>query len=771
MSITRNRELSQFGSFIYVENSTRELGITTEAFPYVGIGTTNPECKLHVFGNTCVEGNIEADSFSINGASIVDASLTYWTLSSNKSDIYRIDGNIGIGTTFPTQKLDVRGNVSGDRFISTTTSESPFSVNSTVLVSNLNADFLRGRIPPGGNFVGDTDTQTLTNKTLTSPRVNGSGISLYGSVSGTTVLTPSSAASGTLTLPAVTGTQTIVTTGSVGLVTSGMIGDLSITNVDIAANAGIKYSKLSFGTSVGAGISNTDVATNAAISYSKLNLSNSIRNSDIVVGAGITNGKLATPTISGVSLGSNLNTLTFGTYLTGSSYNGSSAVTLGINASPSGSTNIVARDGSGNFSAGTITATLNGNATTSTSSTTATNATNVTATTSSTSSSFKVPFLNTTASTTGNYGLLQDSAATFTYNPSTNTLTAGTFSGTATNATTATTLSNASNITTGTIASARLSGTYNINISGSANSANTAGTATNLSGGSVSATSGSFSSSVSIPNSGTDLYVGCSAEYVPSSSTATGFNILGDGGLRVARNDLLPIAVLRQGDGGGLINFHRTGSLVGAISVAGTTGDGIVSYGTFLGSHWSRLIGASKPDIPIGTILETVDQLMEWKVAVFSVNGEEKVAAYHGPKNVGDTAQINYEGSTYSAVIKYEGDSESGIEKNVYVKISDTPASKAVYGVFLGWDEEISEGMVSTWNDLNCASVGNYFIRMSAGQTPEIGDLVESDGTGCGVVQDDDIIRSKTVGKITSTIPQVTYEDGSFLVTCVLYCG
>jgi hypothetical protein len=64
-----------------------------------------------------------------------------------------------------------------------------------------------------------------------------------------------------------------------------------------------------------------------------------------------------------------------------------------------------------------------------------------TITTSATASAFKVPFANTTTSTTGNYGLLQDSEATFTYNPSTNTLTAGTFSGALSgNAATATTL-------------------------------------------------------------------------------------------------------------------------------------------------------------------------------------------------------------------------------------------------------------------------------------------------------------------------------------------
>ena len=73
-------------------------------------------------------------------------------------------------------------------------------------------------------------------------------------------------------------------------------------------------------------------------------------------------------TISGIPLGSNLSTLTFGTYLTGTSYNGSSAVTLATNATNlNTASTIVARDASGNFTAGTITAALSGNATTSSS--------------------------------------------------------------------------------------------------------------------------------------------------------------------------------------------------------------------------------------------------------------------------------------------------------------------------------------------------------------------------------------------------------------------
>jgi hypothetical protein len=75
-------------------------------------------------------------------------------------------------------------------------------------------------------------------------------------------------------------------------------------------------------------------------------------------------------TISGIALGSNLATLTFGTYLTGTSYNGSTAVTIATNATNANTAStIVARDASGNFSAGTITAALSGNATTATTAT------------------------------------------------------------------------------------------------------------------------------------------------------------------------------------------------------------------------------------------------------------------------------------------------------------------------------------------------------------------------------------------------------------------
>lgn len=83
--------------------------------------------------------------------------------------------------------------------------------------------------------------------------------------------------------------------------------------------------------------------------------------------ATVANNQLANSTISGKALGTNLDTLTLGSYLTGTSYNGSAAVTAAVDAtSANTASKVVARDASGNFSAGTITASLTGTASTAT---------------------------------------------------------------------------------------------------------------------------------------------------------------------------------------------------------------------------------------------------------------------------------------------------------------------------------------------------------------------------------------------------------------------
>ena len=343
MSIIRNRELSQFGSFIYIDNDSQKIGIATDATPFVGMGTANPTVKFHVVGDTNLDGNVtitngtlEAPSYTLNGNPLVDVTILQWNYASNGTDMYRLQGNIGIGTSVFTEKLTVLGNVSAGQFISTVTSgTAPLTVTSTTQVSNLNASLLAGKSAPTGDIVGTTGTQTLTNKTLTSPRIT-------SIINGTF----------TSTIPSVNGT--LVSTGSTGTVTSNMIADLNIVNADVAVGAGITYGKLSLTNS----IVNADVSVGAGITYGKLSLTGFITNADIATGAGISVSKLSVNTISGITLGSNLATLTFGTYLTGTSYNGSTAVTIATNAtSANTASTIVARDGSGDFTAGTITAT------------------------------------------------------------------------------------------------------------------------------------------------------------------------------------------------------------------------------------------------------------------------------------------------------------------------------------------------------------------------------------------------------------------------------
>ena len=352
----KNRELSQFGSFLEVDNANKNIGITTQATPYVGIGTTNPTAKLHVVGDTNVSGIISATGYYLNGNELVNATLQTWDI--NDSNIYRSTGNVGIGSSIPGSKLTVSGDITAtgaiaatgtitgsgvsvsgistaSRFVSTvTTGTAPLTVTSTTQVSNLNASLLAGKTPPSGDLVGTTDNQVLTNKTLTNPVISSIVNGAF-----------------TSTIPSVNGT--LVSTGSTGSVTSNMIADLNIVNADVAVGAGITYGKLSLTNSIKA----ADIAVGAGITYGKLSLSNSITNADIATGASISVSKLSASTISGIALGSNLATLTFGTYLTGTSYNGSTGVTIATNAtSANTASTIVARDGSGGFTAGTITA-------------------------------------------------------------------------------------------------------------------------------------------------------------------------------------------------------------------------------------------------------------------------------------------------------------------------------------------------------------------------------------------------------------------------------
>ena len=191
-----------------------------------------------------------------------------------------------------------------------------------------------------GAVVGTTNTQTLTNKTLTSPTITGTGAiagtftgNLTGNVTGTVSGNAGTVTNGVYTTDTGTVTSTMIANGTIvnadinasaaidktkisgtavtvadtGTVTSTMILDGTIVNADINSAAAIDKTKIS-GTAITAGdtgtvtstmiandtIVNTDINTSAQIAYSKINATNSIVNADINASAAIALSKLAT---------------------------------------------------------------------------------------------------------------------------------------------------------------------------------------------------------------------------------------------------------------------------------------------------------------------------------------------------------------------------------------------------------------------------------------------------------------------------------------------
>jgi len=178
-----------------------------------------------------------------------------------------------------------------------------------------------------------TGANTFTNSTgqIFRRAATQDGLLFRGRAGGTTSLTveivPTTlTASRTLTAPDVSGT--LITTGDTGTITSTMIADLTIVDGDISASAAITHSKLASITAGSVLMGNaTNVPTATALTGDVTISSSGVT----AIGASkVTNAMLVNSTISGVALGSSLNTLTLGTGLTGTSYNGSAAVTAAV---------------------------------------------------------------------------------------------------------------------------------------------------------------------------------------------------------------------------------------------------------------------------------------------------------------------------------------------------------------------------------------------------------------------------------------------------------
>ena len=264
-----------------------------------------------VSGTTYNGGTARTISHNTIGASPLAGSASLTTVGTITSGTWNgsiITGTYGgTGVNNGARTITIGGNVS---------TANSFTTSGNFALTLTQTAATNVTLPTTGTLATLAGTETFTNKTLTLPTIGGTGARFSGATSGTiTVLATATAGTNTLTLPAVTGT--VVTTGDTGSVTSTMIVNGTIVDADINASAAIAVSKL------------------------------------------------AASTISGVTLGGTLSTLTRGTYLTGGNYNGSAAATWAVDATSTATADkVVARDASGNFAANTITAALSGNATT-----------------------------------------------------------------------------------------------------------------------------------------------------------------------------------------------------------------------------------------------------------------------------------------------------------------------------------------------------------------------------------------------------------------------
>ena len=246
-----------------------------------------------------------------------------------------------------------------------------------------------------------------------------------------------------------------------------------------------------------------------------------------------------------------------------------------------------------------------------------------------------------------------------------------------------------------------------------------------------------------------------------ANDQATGTQFVANGSIWNVLNAQGYNIINRASDDGVLIYLKQANSTEGSIAVSGTT----VAYNTFTGTHWSRLADNSKPTILRGTVMESLDAMVDWYNLEFDDSNGDPQKISHlltGSQSNGDEITYNHNGTDFTATIVKETDI-----KHVQTRISTTDEAKNVYGVFLNWDFGDDDGI----NDMLIAAVGTYVVRVKSGQTVAKGDLLQSNGDGTAKVLNGDTsitanVLSTVFAKVLSNTKIETYADGSFIVPC-----
>ena len=203
-----------------------------------------------------------------------------------------------------------------------------------------------------------------------------------------------------------------------------------------------------------------------------------------------------------------------------------------------------------------------------------------------------------------------------------------------------------------------------------------------------------------------------------NSSNSLGVKLRSSGQILQKADGTTCLLVNRGSDDGVIISIRQDDAQDGTISSSVST----VSYNGFCGLHESSGIAS---DTPVGTVCSTIDEL--------DIYPDTQDGADHPKK-----------GKTRADHAK--------------VKVSDSAGDKRIYGVLQRFDPE-------NGNKPMIASVGIGSVRVTGACAG--GDLLESNGDGTAKVQSDDIVKSKTIGKVTIGNSSTDVK----LVSCVLYSG
>jgi hypothetical protein len=181
------------------------------------------------------------------------------------------------------------------------------------------------------------------------------------------------------------------------------------------------------------------------------------------------------------------------------------------------------------------------------------------------------------------------------------------------------------------------------------------------------------------------------------------------------------LTINRLTSDGDLVEFKQAGTVEGTISVSGTT----VSYNGGHLSRYAQTTTAKDESLVKGTVLSNLDEM--------------------------------------NVYVDSEGNPVSNEQLNK-VKVSDVEGDGNVAGVFVNWSHDEQHNV----DEINMAMTGDMIIRIADGVVVQKGDLLMSAGDGTAKPQGDDIVRSKTIAKVTSNYVTCTYADGSYCVPCVL---